>query len=317
VLVRHGVPDLAAKTIVVVGIFAFASVLSRAGGALAGRMRARSEALSAGSPLLALARRETAASLFQTTVRYSVFLIALILALVAITGAHAVSTLAGASFLVILIGFAAQRFLLDVVAGLLMFFEGWYTVGSSIVVEPFKLEGVVEEVSLRATTLRVVTGEVVRVNNSQIAAVRLLPDGTRRVAIELFVRDREAGELLVERVGAIVPKGPTSFVDPPHVREAAQLDEALHRVTAEASVAAGSLWLANDLLPSLLKERASDGLIVHGPVVLPIDEQATHRFARVERRAHRRRHARSGREPASPVSQRKRETGLGTLTEDP
>lgn len=284
-LETHDVPSAAAKAIAVVALFVVASLIARAAGFVVGRLQASSADAAAGSPLLGLARRrETSLSLAQTSIRYGAFLLALALALVTITGARDVSTLAGASFVAIVIAFAAQRFLIDMIAGFLMLFEGWYTVGSTIVIEPMKLEGVVEEVSLRATTLREVSGELVRVHNSQVLAVRTLPGGIRRVEIELFVRDREAGEELVDRVARVVPTGPTSFVKAPAVRSTQQLDDDLHRVTAEAAVAAGRLWLAEDLLPSLLKERSEDDLIVHGPVVLPVDEQARTRFARAERR---------------------------------
>jgi small conductance mechanosensitive channel len=283
-LETNGVPDAAAKAVVVLGLFAVASLISRIARVVTRRIELHSASLPADSPLVALARRETGISLVQTSIRYVVFLVALALALVTITGARGISTIAGASFVAVVIAFAAQRFLIDLIAGFLMFFEGWFTIGSTIVIEPMKVEGVVEEVSLRSTTLRDVSGELIRVNNSQITAVRLLPQGTRRVEIELFVRDREAGEELVERVARIVPTGPTSFVEPPRVRATQQLDEDLHRITAEAAVAAGRSWLAEDLLPSLLKERCEEGLIVHGPVVLPVDEQAVRRFARAERR---------------------------------
>jgi hypothetical protein len=283
-LETHGVPSDAAKAIVVVALFAVASIIGRLLHVAARRVEARTAGAAGDSPLVALARRETGLSLLQTSVRYLVFLFALALALVTITGARGIGTLAGASFVAVVIAFAAQRFLIDLIAGFLMFFEGWYTIGSTVVLEPMKLEGVVEEVSLRATTLRDVSGELIRVHNSQILAVRVLPDGTRRVEIELFVHDREAGQELVERVARLVPTGPTAFVDPPQVRATQQLDDDLHRITAVAAVAAGRLWLAEDLLPSLLKERCEEGLIVHGPVVLPVDEQAQNRFARAERR---------------------------------
>jgi small conductance mechanosensitive channel len=287
----QGVPADAAKAIVVAALFLVASAIGRFSRLLARALEARTATAAADSPLVALARRETGLSLFQTSIRYLAFMLALALALVVVTGARGISTLAGASFLAVVVAFAAQRFLIDLIAGFLMFFEGWYTIGSTVVLEPMKLEGVVEEVSLRMTALRDVSGELVRVHNSQILAVRVLPQGTRRVEIELFVRDREAGQRLVERVARIVPTGPTSFVDPPCVRATQQLDDDLHRITADASVAAGRFWLAEDLLPSLLKERAEDGLIVHGPVVLPVDEQSRNRFARAERRLRERRAA--------------------------
>jgi len=282
-LIDHGVPSSAAKALIVVGLFVVAWFVARLLGAAVTRVRARVESISLESPLVALARRETAVSLAQTAVSYVVFFVALVLAITTVTGATGISTIAGASFVAVVVAFAAQRFLIDLMAGFVMFFEGWYTVGSTVVIEPWKLEGVVEEVSLRATKVRDVSGEVLRVHNSQILAVRVLPDGGRHVQIELFVRDADAGERLVEHVARLVPTGPTAFLQPPHVTAVADLDDDLHRVTAEATVAAGRSWMAESLLPSLLRERAGDELIVHGPVILPADEHAASRFERARR----------------------------------
>jgi hypothetical protein len=209
--------------------------------------------------------------------------LALVLSVVTITGAKGVSALAGASFVAVVVGFAAQRFLIDLIAGFVMFVEGWYTVGSTIVIEPWHLEGVVEEISLRATTLRDVGGQVLRVHNSQVLAVRVLPDGGHRFEIELFAHDGDAGARLLEDVARVLPEGPTAFTRSLTVRDVRELNGDLYRVTADATVAAGRTWLANELLPSLIKERAEDDLIVHGPVIIPSDEQATTRFARAER----------------------------------
>jgi len=57
----------------------------------------------------------------------------------------------------------------------------------------------------------------------------------------------------------------------------------LIRLSAVCAVAYGRDWLANDFLPQLLRERAPDGLIVHGPVVMFVDESATRRYARSQR----------------------------------
>lgn len=75
----------------------------------------------------------------------------------------------------------------------------------------------------------------------------------------------------------------TAFVHAPRVVAMTELDPDLHRVTAEATVAVGRSWMAESLLPSLLRERADDDLIVHGPVILPADERAATRFERAHR----------------------------------
>lgn len=282
-LIGHGIPSPAAKALLIVGVFVAASLVSRGIGALARRLRSRVESISLDSPLVAIAQRETAVALIQTAVRYVVFLVALLFAITTLTGADHISTIAGASFFAVIIGFAAQRFLIDIMAGFVMFFEGWYTVGSTIVIEPMKLEGVVDDVSLRATKIRDVSGEILRVHNSYIQAVRVLPRGGHHVEIELFVHDAEAAEQLIETVARIVPAGPTAFLQVPEVISVTDLDDTLHRITAEATVAPGRAWMAEDLLPSLLRERADEDLIVHGPVILPADEHAATRFARAGR----------------------------------
>jgi moderate conductance mechanosensitive channel len=165
-------------------------------------------------------------------------------------------------------------------AGTFMFFEGWFVVGDTVTFEPLGLSGVVEEVSLRATKLRAVTGETIRVHNSQILASRTLPRGVREAEIELFVRDEEDGRRLIDEVAAIVPFGATRFVRRPHADSVEQLDDDLYRLTVHAAVAHGREWLVNDFLPDILKERSGDGLIVHGPVVMFVDERASSRFAR-------------------------------------
>jgi small-conductance mechanosensitive channel len=157
-----------------------------------------------------------------------------------------------------------------------------------MMIEPWKLEGVVEEVSLRATAIRDVNGDLLRVHNSQILAVRILPEGARRVEIEIYVRDGDAGERLLKKVGEMLPAGPTAFISTPQLRSIEKLDDELYRITATASLAPGRLWLATDLMASLIKERADDGLLVHGPVILPVDQQAVSRFSRAERRFRRR-----------------------------
>jgi hypothetical protein len=282
-LEHHGVPLTAAKAILVIALFVGASLLARVARFAARFIQTRTSNISVDSPLSALAQREMAVSLIQTSVGILAYVFALALALVVVTGARGISTLAGASFAAFVVAFAAQRFLIDLIAGLVMFVEGWYTVGSSIVIEPWKLEGIVEEVSLRATTIRDVGGEMLRVHNSQIMAVRVLPKGGHDIQIELFVHDGDAGERLIDRIAQIVPVGPTAFTRPPEVRHTQELDGDLFRVTADATVAVGRRWLGDELLPSLLKERAEDDLIVHGPVILPMDESASTRFARAQR----------------------------------
>ena len=173
------------------------------------------------------------------------------LALATIAGAQRLQTVVGASFLAIIIGFAAQRFLMDVIAGLLMFFEGWFRIGDTVAIDALHVQGVVEAVSLRSLTIRSITGEILHVPNSQVTALRVIPRGYRDVEVEFFTSELEAGPRARRRRSRdIVPVGMTRFVRRPELVDAEKLDDDLYRITAHCAVAVGREWLAEDFLPT-------------------------------------------------------------------
>src|SRR6266705_1946602 len=112
------------------------------------RHRAPSGDLSA--KIVELKRRETSVAVIRTGIAYIAFATALVLT-------------------------AAQRMLMDIIAGFNMFVERWYSVGDTIAIPMMEVQGIVEDLSLRRTKLRSLDGEVINIHNSQIAAVRVLP----------------------------------------------------------------------------------------------------------------------------------------------
>src|SRR4029078_4485960 len=150
---------------------------------------------------------ETLVALIRTGIAYAGFATAAVLTFAElIGGGDRLAALAGASFLLILVGFAVQRVLTDIIAGFAMFAERWYGVGDTIAVSGLELQGGVEDVSLRRTKLRTLDGESIHIHNSQIPAVKVLPRGVKELAIELFVSDREAGADLCASVAAPLPR---------------------------------------------------------------------------------------------------------------
>jgi moderate conductance mechanosensitive channel len=230
--------------------------------------------------IVGLKRRETLVFIVQSSVRYAAYVLATLFSIAQVAGVGGNGAIAGASLLVLLLGFALQRFLIDILSGVFMQFEGWFSIGDSIVVEPAGLTGIVELTSLRSTKLRTVGGDVIYVNNSQIAAVRVLPRGVREVSIELVVRDEAEGRRLVDNATRVMPVGPTQFIRAPWIESTSRLDEELVLIRARAAVAPGREWLANGFLAAVIRERAPEGLIVHGPVIIEIDDLAQRRFAR-------------------------------------
>jgi small conductance mechanosensitive channel len=231
--------------------------------------------------IIELKRRETTVAVIRTGIAYVAFAAALVLAAAQLTGGFdRLTAVAGASFLLILAGFSAQRVLVDLIAGFSMFTEKWYSVGDTIAIPTMELQGVVEDVSLRRTKLRSLDGEVVNIHNSQIPAVRVLPSGMKEFDVEIVASSREAAELLVADVAALLPAGPTTFSQRPQIHEIDDLAPGLVRLRIRAAVAPGREWLVNGFYTDLLKERADKHLIVHGPVVLTVDEGAARSFAR-------------------------------------
>jgi small conductance mechanosensitive channel len=281
-------PSFWGRVVVIAGLFALAVLISRlsafvARHVLAWHDRRDSDAdLEATGKIADLKRRETLVSVIRTGIAYAAFAAAIVLSVAQLTGGvDKLTAIAGASFLLIVTGFAVQRILIDILAGFTMFVERWYSVGDTVtLVAAVELQGVVEDVSIRRTKLRSLNGEVIQVHNGQITAARVLPRGVKELAIEIFVSKREAGERLVEDVARILPEGPTTFIRRPWISHVEELSPVLTRIRVHTTVTPGREWLAESFFTDLLKQRAPDGLIVHGPVALAVDERATRSFAR-------------------------------------
>ena len=133
-LSRHtGVGKALSTVFVVVGLFLVAWVVSLVASRVATawvdrseRRRQRTATAADTAAITSIRQRETAISLITTTIRYAAYALAFVLSLAAFSGAQRLQTILGASFLAIIIGFAAQRFLTDVIAGLLMFLKAGF-----------------------------------------------------------------------------------------------------------------------------------------------------------------------------------------------
>src|SRR5436309_892439 len=161
---------------------------SRIGSWIVNRQERRLQRDDSTNVITGVKRRETALSLVQTTIRYIAYLAATLVLLSQLSGGT-FTTVAGASVLILLIGFAGQRFLTDILTGVFMLFEGWYAVGDTVVIEPWGIAGVVEEFSLRSTRLRALSGDVVSIHNANVQAARRIPRGSREVQIEVYLND--------------------------------------------------------------------------------------------------------------------------------
>lgn len=275
------------NALTIILLFAAAWAVSRLSAIVARRVMAwsdqrhRTPSGDLSAKIVELKRRETSVAVIRTGIAYVAFATALVLTAAQVTGGFdRLTAVAGASFILILVGFSAQRMLMDIIAGFNMFVEHWYSVGDTIAIPMLEVQGIVEDLSLRRTKLRSLDGEVINIHNSQIAAVRVLPGGVKEFDVELVASNREAAELLVDHVGAILPEGPTTFIRRPVIHQVDDLAPGLVRLRMRAAVAPGREWLVHGFYTDLLKERADKHLIVHGPVVLTVDDKVERSFAR-------------------------------------
>jgi small-conductance mechanosensitive channel len=226
--------------------------------------------------LLQLQRRETAIVLLATAVPYATAIVVLIIIASLFLPA---AVLGGSAFIAIVLGFAAQRFLMDIIAGALIAVERWYGVGDFVVVEPAKVSGFVEQFSLRTTVLRSLNGDRVYAPNSQIITAIRTTRGYRRYSIEVLTSDPAEARRAIERAARRAPAGEARFLRAPRVIEERELGEDTWLVRGLADVAPTMEWLVEVFLVQELKARASDALLAD-PIVYTLDEDVLSRYER-------------------------------------
>jgi small conductance mechanosensitive channel len=113
-------------------------------------------------------RRNTLNSLFGNLVRYTVYFI-LLLTILPIFGVQIGALLAGAGVVGITIAFGAQTLIKDFFNGFFILFEDQFGVGDYVLIN--NISGKIHSVGLRLTTIKIWTGEIVFIPNSQITQV--------------------------------------------------------------------------------------------------------------------------------------------------
>jgi small conductance mechanosensitive channel len=228
--------------------------------------------------LARLRRRETIIVLLATAIPYATAIVVVIT--LASLFLPTAATLGGSAFLGVVVAFAAQRFLLDVVAGGLIAFERWYGVGDFLMIEPSKATGLVEQFGFRTTVIRSFNGDLAYVPNSQIITAFRSPRGYRRYTIEILTTDPKAAKHALEAVGGRAPQGEARFLRPPRVVEQRELGDDVWLVRGRADVAPTMEWLAEGLLVRRLTSQLSPETMLAEPIVYTLDEATLAKYAR-------------------------------------
>lgn len=196
----------------------------------------------------------------------------------------------GASAVVaIFLSGALVPLLRDLTYGSVMMAEHWFGVGDYVRIEPFaNLQGIVDRVTLRSTRLRDLNGEIVWINNQNIAAVRITPKGIRTLAIEMIVNDLNKGIDLVAQANLRLPNNPLMLTRQLTIISKQEVGNKLWHITAIGETAPGREWILEEYALKLLQEIDEDSkkpTLLHEPVAHNADAEAERRFARTIKNA--------------------------------
>mgnify|MGYP002789817305 CR=1 FL=1 len=214
-------------------------------------------------------QRQTAVSALATGLRYALLVAAAIAVAFALAGGGGLAAVGSGALVVVVVGFASQRLLVDLIAGFFVLFDDQYGVGDTVRLEPSGYTGRVVELGLRSTVLEGPGGERMFVPNGQVSAARVLPSGRRTWRVEILTADPDAAERLVHATAGAVAGAGGPWDGPPRVvRRAAAGDGGLVRVIALVAVDPSRESAASEWLPAALAAGGGD-VLAAPPLAVP------------------------------------------------
>jgi len=223
-------------------------------------------------------RRETAVHVLSSAVRYVVIALTAFF-LIGFLLRGFLTAAVGATLVVAVLAFGAQRFFQDIIAGFFTLLENQYGVGDFIAVEPSGLTGVVEDFGLRTTVLRNLNGDRYIIPNGQITGVRRTTRRFRSFTIDLLTHEPDDVAAAVREIAAVAPVGSARFLRPPTIAGEHDLGDGLTLVRLRADVPPTMEWLVEDYLAGAIASRL-EGSLAARPLVYALDESAIRRYER-------------------------------------
>jgi small conductance mechanosensitive channel len=253
---------IATAIVATLGIFAY-EILTRGIPRIL-RWRRRGKVLDA-ETVARIKRQDTAITLVRNVLRYAVLSIFL---------RDALATLGGAAILAAIIGFGAQSFLRDVIAGFSTVFEGQYSVGDFVNVQPQDVSGIVEELGLRVTKIRALSGEASYIPNGMMQGVTNYESGQQRFHVEVQLSDEEAAS----RVSNALGESSELYLAPPHLVEREDTEDGRVRLRIRAEVLPSMAWMIEENLTGRIKAAAGEEALMTEPLVYKVDQASLRRI---------------------------------------
>ena len=261
---------LASLLVVILGLLVYRILTHGVPRALRWRRR-RQEVLDA-EAVARIKRQDTAITLIRNALRYVIFVV-VVLFILSIFIRNPLPATAGATLLAAVLGFGAQSFLRDVISGFSIVFEGQYSVGDFIEVEPTKAAGVVEEFGLRTTKIRALSGEVIFIPNGTMQGVRNFVSGQQRFTVEVQLNDGEA----VSKVLESLDEAANLYLTPPRLVGKEETNGRI-RLRILAGVLPSMAWLVEENLTERIKAAAGEEALASEPLIYKVDQTSLRRI---------------------------------------
>ncbi len=261
---------LASVVIVAIGVVAY-RLLTRGVPRVLRWRRGRQDFLDA-EAVNRIKRQDTAITLIRNALGYVIFAI-VTLFVVSIFIRDPLPAAAGATLGAAVVGFGAQSFLRDIIAGFSIVFEGQYSVGDFIEVEPTKAGGIVEEFGLRTTKIRALSGEIIFIPNGTITGVRNYVSGQQRFTLEVPLSDAEA----VDRVLTSLTEASELYLTPPRLVSREDTEGRI-RLRILAGVLPSMGWLVEENLVERVKAAAGEDALAGNPLIYKVDHANLNRI---------------------------------------
>jgi small conductance mechanosensitive channel len=178
--------------------------------------------------------------------------------------------IAGLGVVGIAVGFGAQTLIRDWLAGVFIILENQYSAGD--VVRISGVDGVVEDFSLRRTTLRDLDGTVHTVPNGSIVVASNMTRGWARVNLDISVAydtDIDRASAIIDEVGRSLTtddKWRHRIIEPPSVQRVNALGDSSVALKVLGQVRPAEQWaVAGELRKRILAAFAAEGIAVPYP----------------------------------------------------
>ena len=163
-------------------------------------------------------REDTLIRIFNGALRIVILILAIMMILQEV-GLKIGPLIAGAGIIGLAVGFGGQYLIRDIISGLFLILENQYRIGDSIDING--TGGLVEDISLRKTTLRDMNGTVHHIPHGEIKIVSNLSKSYARVNLNIgisYKTDLEHAISVINRTGTELAEDPLyrdSVISPP------------------------------------------------------------------------------------------------------